>query len=640
MANELCENLGSSVQVFDPHSTEAGSLRHEMAASSGSFRRLLETCVDIYLEDPKDFELPEATAAHQLDRALDTTRIAQQFGGRRRYGEALADDDNDPSTQYIRAALRAPELFMPESSPEVVVVLERFGEAYIHDMYRSTGIQAPDPDADLTVEQQLEELYDLADAVEAIGSVEEANPLTFTEQQQATMLAKFDQNGQYYYDPLRLSPKTYPNNVGITATCAAKMAIVAGYSQAARWDHMTTNVVTPSELSALASFRQLMTNLNNIHKEARLRGHISNILSITDLKNSVNSITEIDPGFHGCNLVKLADGAWWQIDLTRDIFHRYDDKQSREFDTIHQNLKNARSDRVPTVELFNEPDFADIIDTITQAANDIVPNLLSTGAVARKLDKLGPRTTLDKVTDQLLLPLILSVMDLSEDTLSEGNHFGLDVVARLMPEDQPYTAGAARQYIRTLALEFVSRRALLEKVHTAEGAMNEKTMLHAEISPDEDCSNDCLRDNLRWPHNRTELVNWLRSAPLTFFVKLAGDLAIKVQQRESMLPHPSLEVANPAQHLGVLVLNNYAAVYATKDEQLPAGWWIAHDPTQMGTLTHMDQSISTPSASPTINMVNLLSNLPDNGLRDTTKQARMKEFLKRAKANQSTTMRG
>lgn len=640
---ELLENSTDNVWSFDAESLTPGSLRYDMLMALPAFHRLLNTCIGRYLTDPDDFEaeLIAVRAARQTpppsapdsddDRHLNEYTAIQPSEGpligklsgwgilAADIGVAIEPQADQIDQRWLQAAMRRPELFAQPANPWVADRISAFGQAYMRDMYATTGLTAPEPDANLSIEEQVEVLGELFSAVQQLGQTETDATIPFSADEIDTMLATEDESGQPYYDPLLLSPQAFPNKLGLEPTCAAQMAIFAGFCEAAGWPHMTANTLTLGETYSKSCLGRVTSETRQLLLQVGLHASDQEVLqqTLTSVDNTINR----DLGFHGCNLVRLADGHWWQWDLTRGIGFQYSPEHSARLDIVYDSLQVARQENAPMMRPFNEIDFLMKLDNISDAAIDTASRLLDVTHIKQQLNSLGKRATLDDIVDRLILPVLLPELPQGHAFLGGGG----SPHRRLIVRDIPHwlrSTHRGKEFVRQAARELLTKQGFVNFTSPSE------VVPHKASHGNQPCRDGCLQEALANPQKYTSLVHWVRTAPIMFYQKLANDLCKQSLKPEHRLPHPSLELANSAMHLGATVLSAYADIYAQPDEELPAAWWPTYEPTHSGSLTHMHDALGTSSLSQAVNTINLFKRLPGFSLLDTSKRSRIEEFLK------------
>ncbi len=623
---------------------ETQTLEYDLVFACAPFNRLLASCVETYLDDPTSYEaaLAESTAPFYGDQSEDpNSALLRQLGTRGLQAAHIMSGKTTgiaTTNPWLEESVRQPELYTPPADPWIARRIHAFGTAYLQEMYNSVGEPAPDHNTQLNTDEQLALLRGLEQKILTIGDVPDAPPIPFYTDEIASMQS----SGGYhlaFYDPLRLSPRAFPNSLGITPTCAAQAAMTAGFLEAAGWKHMLANTTTSGEVYGATVLRTLLDDFAaakaETNPEFKLTVKDGNIVPteglgipvqvrriLHELRNNADDFKELDPGFHACNLVKLADDGWWQIDMTRSIYHKYDDATSRILDAAYDRLHEAERHRVPAAEYVVTGGFEQLTTAIAdmQAATEPIAYKKIVG----KLTQMLSRPSLKAVADQLIVPAVL-------DVLIPGKTAGIDPAAvqaildRLMPK-KDQTPKNIKAFASQLATSLMAQHGVVDVRNTDHMGLSTKhSQNHAG-----NCTDKCLASNLSSDEGRKQIVRLLRHAPTLFFAKLAGDLINSVYERGAQLPHPSLEITAPVMQIGALVMSNYAAIYATPEEKLPAAWWVAYDPTHTGGLIHMHDSPETASQPMTTRTVNWLLHLPAQplgGLHDSSKRSRMREFL-------------
>jgi hypothetical protein len=150
------------------------------------------------------------------------------------------------------------------------------------------------------------------------------------------------------------------------------------------------------------------------------------------------------------------------------------------------------------------------------------------------------------------------------------------------------------------------------------------------------CEDRCLQKTAGDIAGHYLLSDWLRSAPLMFYQKMANEYAKYLLGPGPYPAHPSLEVSDPAMHLASIVLSADSSIYGDEHTRLPAAWWPTYNPTHYGNIMHMHDAVGTASAGQLANGLRRLRNLPTDSLLQTSKAARIEEFLGRIRRNENT----
>ena len=631
MSEALEGGAVDAVCGFDTESLTQGSLRHDMLMALPSFQRLLTTCIGRYLTDPGDFEAELAAVQAGRQTPAPHTPFSALGGNDERHinayvpispsespliaklsgwgilaadiGIVVQPQAEQVDQRWLQAAMRTPDLFAQPAEPWVADRITAFGQAYMRDMYAATGLTAPEPGTDdLSVEAQLDALREVFYAVHKLGRAETETVVPFSSDEIDVMLANEDISGRPYYDPLLLSPKAYPNNLGLEPTCAAQMAMFAGYCEAAGWPHMTANTLILGEVYAKMCLGRVAEETYQLLAKKGGNIHPSDLRAFEQTSISVNNAMSRDHGFHGCNLVRLADGRWWQWDLTRGIAFPYSSQHSARLDVAYDSLQVARQENTPMMHPFNEIDFLNALNDLSDAAIDTAGRLLSMAHIVQQLDTLTRKSTIEDLIDRLVLPVLLPELPRGHVFSGQGGSKYRRLIMRDVPQWLDSTV-SGREYVRQAARELLTNIGFVS-------ASGPRTQPHKASHDDQPCTDACLQEALGDQQRYTYLAHWLRTAPIMFYQKLANDLCKYSLMPEHLLPHPSLELANPAMHLGATVLSAYADIYATPDEELPAAWWPIYEPTHSGSLTHMHDALGTSSLGQVVNIANLFRHLP------------------------------
>lgn len=649
MSEILERDISKEVLHFDAESLDPGSLRYDLLMALPAFHNLLNTCIKRYLTDPDD--LGTKLAAVQAARQTPTTYapfssdsdvpslnsytpiqpsegpLVSKVGGwgilAAEVSIALGPQAKIVDQRWLQAAMRSPELFAQPADPWVADRITAFGQAYMCDMYACVGLTAPEPADNLSIDEQFDALKGLFFAVHKLGQTEGDISIPFDEDEIANMLSTKDMYGRPYYDPLLLSPKAFPNNLGADPTCAAQMAIFAGFCEAAGWPHMTANTLALGEVYSKACLGRVTSETLRLLDQNGNIVHPMDYQAILQTMTSISNTMKRDLGFHGCNLVRLADGKWWQWDLTRGVAFPYPPVHSQRLDIAYDSLQVGRQENTPMMQPFNEVDFLTLLDELSQAAEESTKRMLSLDYIKQQLDTFDKRSTLDDLVDQLILPAILPKPPKGSAFFKSGSEY-----RQLITKDVPYWLQSAvdgEEYVRQAARELLTNLGFVKLTRSREASS------HKSSHDNQPCRDECLTEALVDDEAYRLLAHWIRTAPIMFYQKLANDLCKLSITPGHLLAHPSLELTNPAMYLGVTVLSAYADIYAKVDEQLPAAWWPTYDPTHSGSLTHIYDALGTSGIKQTVNLINLLGHLPSFSLQDTSKSSRMEEFLRNVK---------
>jgi hypothetical protein len=633
---------------FDTEGLQPGSLRYDMLMGLVPFSNLLEECVERYLSEPEDYldnldaihesrhEPPEPIQRLTKQEALIASNhppilpsegavlAATNTWGL--YGAHLSKALHEQVVidgRWMEATVRQPELFSATPDRWVSDRLTAFGAAYIEDTRQLLGITVAEFTADITAEEQVNLLWRSYLNVVELGKTEGAPAVPFSEDEVDAMTATVDEQDRPYYDPLRLSPKAYPNNEDITPTCAAQMAMLAGLFEAAGLPHMTANTLAMNDVYSRVCLKRFTSDTLQSYQRLGLEKHPSDARNLRLIASSNAAAMRKDLGFHGCNVVRLNDGKWYQCDLTRAMFVVYDEESNERLDRAYDSLQVARQQNIPMTAPFNELRLMDTFDYLSDASIDAADRILSANHIEETLKGLGSRLTIDSIVNQLIMPILLPKASgqLIDDPQLRANYDKL--ILQQIPTMMD-AASSGREFVRKTVRQMLINHAFL----AVSNVKSNEVVPHKTAHDGQDCNNGCLKEALKWPVNRELLVTWIRSAPLMFYQKLATDLTSRALGSEHSPVHPSLELTNPAIHLGAMVLSTHAAIYADPDTQeLPTAFWPTYNPNH-DSLMHLHEAHGTSSEPIVANVANFLNNFPPESLLDTTKRLRIKRFLK------------
>ena len=607
------------IETFD---TEA--LDYELLLANVPFNRLLETCKQRFLTNPQDYDTRyhsvrnEASVITPEERL--NTEIIRLLGGRGLHGAELIHQSTQSgsgvtlqNTEWLAGAVQWTEYFNRPADPSVVRKLAAFGQAYMEDMYQASGVDLPQNLGDRTSPgEQWNTLSDLYDAISVMGKNSD-NPrqLPFSPQEIYSMKATHDARGKEYYDPFRMSAAAYPNNLGITPTCGAQMAMVAGLCQAAGWPVLTANTLNIGEYDIYANLNhaaQIFYKLGG--NRMALPQEVAD--SLTMILETSSTMPRNDRGFHGCNYIRFNDGLWYQADPTRKILSPYSPEQSQQLDSTYKDLHTKRAGLAPYTIAFNERLVFDFFDNIAVAA-EYAAEVFIPGAHDVAVNRLQPDyPQLKELIDQRVTPR--TVIDGPDGNVTQTiSH----MLAELIQRGNGKPAKLGYDYITDIIYGMTIKYAL-------PGIADSLPPVRANDSP---FQNNSLRRVLDHPKGRQMLSMWLDSAPLAFYIKQANDLAMRMLRSDHRPPHQAAELSVPDVNLATMVLGNYGALYATEEEQLPTAWHQTYNPNHMGTLLNPYAALGTLSEQQTVNNVQLLRTLPVGSLLDYSKQTRIEEFL-------------
>lgn len=529
------------------HTLES-ALRAETLAARPQFEELLEFTIESTLRDPNTYTV-------KLQEVEEGTAATDVYV--RRPGAWQANPDS-PIHQYFPPPRRDPshEAVLPVES-KVQNMVEAYGKALLEEAFLCLGEDADDMALQFRQAETIEEALEICNwLTRRVVDISRNAAHNTTDD----ALGSVEGQDQYFYHPIRLSPKCigeFPD-IKMEPTCLSYSILIASFFEKAGADYLHSGVVLTAGDEARTG--QLLASEAILYAAEEGRVPLPDHLreKLYDTIEFIDNKYEIHNGFHAAIIVRMPNGDWVQFDPNLDNTNIYT-KDTHSL--THQVYDHLRS-QPPEEKGMEQKIITPFI--ITTGAYSIAINML--------LDSEMDQSTRIEEIDQLLQ----TVSDTPEE-VAFAKIFEKCFTDVLSKKDIFTESGLIN------AISYYCEKNNLDPAeYLAEAAYDTliqyvfSDVRHGFIAPSiARCKTD--------PAYRRRRAEDLILAPSMMLLRMQSLHGNAIINKDIKLPHYAIEAGLPAYRIGACVLSDFA-VYC--GDELPLSFWMAYWPSAISFAEH------------------------------------------------------
>ncbi len=261
----------------------------------------------------------------------------------------------DNSKFYISptSPVRYPRAFGDTLQPRVQEKIYRFGEGLLAEAYLTLGTdvhgQIEAYKAAETDEEQIQILEWLHRRMKAMTKRDQDQEALSQQQRQKELGEAYDPNEEYFYHPIRLSPKAvgqFPHH-NISPTCLGISVITSSFAEQVGARHLHAGVMMTHHESLNDLFSEsLMENAYNTLQAG------SDVLALEMYRAYLKAIKDRpDRGMHAVTLIQLKSGCWYVVDPNYNASYKFEERESGVIEAAATTLQNYSSTLPYGIEL-------------------------------------------------------------------------------------------------------------------------------------------------------------------------------------------------------------------------------------------------------------------------------------------------
>lgn len=585
---EDAESNGPIDQLLQSGEALKWQLALENAAATRAFNEVLDTAINVCFEDRHTYETAlkvitqtdaqAPNAEQQLVEKLGLWGLKANLDFER-YGYTFYDDTTDgPGRPVMSDILTHPDLVPVRPDMEIQNKIGAFGTALIEESFKCLGEDAEDLANEFgaaDAERQKEIILWLYDRISVIKDFERETVLVEEDQTSGIRLLPaepipegtprgepiiinfrdstieevreivdelmddldedhpddLDENNQYFYHPVRLSPKivgTYPN-IEIAPTCLGVSVLAASFFAKAGVDYLHAGVMHTALDETRMTQLELVLRIRKIAENhgLTLASEVGDVLQ--NMEDVITRMRRHDRGHHAIVCVRLANDGWVYFDPNYGSLSALMDIDNERADKVFEALQDFAS-----VDKGNSQMIRSLEGQYTRIYNIMLNDLEER------------HVEIDDAVDSFMQ---------SDDWIEELKMFMIGRMAEVDGVD--YSIDYQTAHTTRDKEKFID-------FHTS--AVIEKCVLHG-MTP-EAIKERYLNDE-SFRHRRIEDFTM---APYLLVLRFLGGHA-DLQQRNLKTPHATLEAGLPAFRIGACALSDFSLYTGN---EIPLSFWVAN----------------------------------------------------------------
>lgn len=545
---------------------DALAARFEELQDPMRFDALLALATETCLRDPNTFTAKLAERAAQ-EAPTEETRVLQTMGlwGLR---EAV-EIEHTPMGAQLGSMLKnrdsrildstdimgSPDNFSGARDPEITRKIAAFGSALIEEAFACLGKSAEemveryrtgDNEAKVTVLNWL---------TKRIDNIQELGDTPFSQMS----------NKEYFYHPIRLSPKAigeFPE-INVSASCLGMTILATAFLAKAGVRTLHAGVARSSDQQARIAAADAGGEAIYLASTAGIT--LPDTVHFKLMQMALHNMRSVvhDNGYHAAVYAHLEDDEWLEIDLNyHKLGNTVPSNSHLPFHELWDTLAEYAAHE-PGLEIMYSDDFSleSISDFLRNSVEARLGSMPDVDAWEAWLQEAPDSLHLEDVARAAIDPAFFR--PLHEDETEAGRRAliweGINCRQRLQSDEEP-----------SFGDKFFSREA------------QDVLAQYVFSTTQGDLAAELARSKVDAAHRRT-LAEGLRAAPILMYSRLMGKIAEASLNNEYIWAHRSVEVGLPEYRIGAAVLSDFG-VYC--DNSLGARFWATYWPSHVVVTEH------------------------------------------------------
>ncbi len=300
------------------------------------FGKLYDLAVETCLQQPREMEPPRSVVvdAHDVAHHLGVRGISTALNclaSPEYYGDGEVESP-DSSSFYISTTspVRYPRAFSDKLHPGVQEKIHSFGEGLLAEAYLTLGADVHEyirafREAE-NDEEQIQILDWLHHRIKSMTKRSHTKERLLCEKRKKELGSAYDPDEEYFYHPIRLSPKVigqYPHH-RMAPTCLGISVITSSFAEQAGARHLHAGVMMTHHESLNVLFT---SSLGENAYHARQAG--SDMLAMELYEAYLKTIkARPNRGTHAVTLIQLKSGSWYVVDPNYNASYQFNERDS------------------------------------------------------------------------------------------------------------------------------------------------------------------------------------------------------------------------------------------------------------------------------------------------------------------------